>query len=181
MESPYFADAEKLMRRGAIYKFRPIFWLHPPLWVLRNISFAPPGQADIHKAEQLADAFRLGPQENQEEVMARAKLRYLAVLSSTREAQNKSLKTVWVAPFYTLKTENILPEPLAEIRNNRHPFFYYLPSDPRFPDSHEWYINFRQFQFLDKNFLTIGKSNLSLTPLAVKSILTRYINYIRTE
>ena len=182
MESPYQESTGTIIQRGAIYKFRPIFWLNrPPLWILRNISFGAHNQAEVYREEQLRDAFRQSSQDHEEDVIARAKVRYVAVLSSTREAQNKSVKTVMVAPFYTLKGDKISSDDLTHIRSNRHPFFYYLPDDSRFPDLRECYINFRKLQFLDKNFLSAGKLSFSLTSIAVKSILTRYKDYLSTE
>ena len=178
MVSPYLDEKRHMIHRGAIYKFRPIFWLRPPLWLLRNIVFRNPGNADVYRADSLSDAFRIYETGHEEDVIARAKIRYVVVLSSDFESQRRNIKSLLVAPFYTLDAKKFPPDILSIVRSNNHPQFYYLPSDTRFPDVRERYINLRKIQFLDKGFFDGGKSPLALTDTAVKSIIERYKSHI---
>jgi hypothetical protein len=181
MPSPYEIDNNPMMHRGAIYEFRPVFWLRPPLWILRNLKVSTPGRADVYRWDELAGAFRSFEEEHEEDVVARAKIRYVVILSNNRETQNQAFKSVLVAPLYTLKVEKLSEAKLKFIRSNSYPNLYYLPTDSSFPASRERYIDFRRIQLLDKQFLREGKVNFTLTHAVTKSILQSYKKYLSEE
>ena len=166
------------MHRGAIYQYRLIFWLEPPLWLLRNISWTPPKSATIHRWRELSDAFRLREADNQENVIARAKVRYIAILSRDFEAQKPQFKEVIVAPTYTLDPTEHRQSFLDNVRDSQYPGLFYLPPDSSYPEIGESYINLRQIQSLHKGFLTEGKLDIAFTPKAIGAILHRYTRYL---
>ena len=129
----------------------------------------------------LRDAFRTGYNDNQEDVIARAKVRYVIVLSSDLEARNRIMHDVLVAPTYTLDASTHRPEFLEQVRTNKYPWFFHLYPDPDFPAIGECYINFRQIQALHKGFLQEGKLQFTLTPDAIRAVLDRYKQYLSVD
>lgn len=178
LPSLYQQDPQTTMHRGAIYQYRPIFWLEPPLWLLRDIQWTPPRHAAVHRRNELSDAFRLREQDNQEDVIARAKVRYVVILSNDFEAQKPQFKEVIVAPTYTLDPAEHRQSFLDKVRNNQYPDLFYLPSDPIHPEVGECYIDFRQIQSLHKGFLKEGKLDIAFTPQTIKAIIYRYKRYL---
>jgi len=177
-QSLYHHDTQTDMHRGAIYKYRPIFWLKPPLWLLRNIHWTPPRSADVYKRGELSNAFRLREEHNQEDVIARAKIRYVVILSNDSEAQKPGFKAVIVVPTYTVDPTRHRPSFLEGLRNMETPFLFYLPLDPSCPEMGECYINFREVRLLHKEFLQDGKLDITFTPQGIKAILHRYKQYL---
>jgi hypothetical protein len=177
-QSLYHHDTQTDVHRGAIYKYRPIFWLKPPLWLLRNIHWAPPRSADIYERGELPDAFRLGEQDNQEDVIARAKIRYVVILSNDFEAQKPQFKDVIVVPTYTVDPTRHSSPFLDGLRKMEYPSLFYLPPDPSYPEMGECYIDFREARLLRKEFLQDGKLDITFTSQAIKAILHRYKQYL---
>lgn len=175
--SLYERDTQTTLHRGAVYKYRPIFWLEPPLWILRGIQWTPPRHASLHEWRELRDAFRLGS-EHEEDVVARAKVRFVVVLSRDFEARDPRFDKVIVAPTYSLDPARHKPGFLERVRRNEHPELHYLASDPGYPGVGECYIDFRQVQSLHKHFLNEGKLEIAFTPEAIKAILYRYKQYL---
>jgi hypothetical protein len=176
--SLYEQDRQTAMHRGAIYQYRPIFWLEPPLWLLRDIKWTPPRRAAVHGWNELFNAFRLHEQDNQEDVIARAKIRYVVILSSDFEAQRRQFKQVIVAPTYTLDPAEHRQSFLTRVRNNQYPSLFYLPPDPNYPEMGECYIDFREVQLLHKEFLREGKLDITFTTKAIKAAIYRYTQYL---
>jgi len=174
----YQHDPRPILHRGAIFQYRPIFWLNPPLWVLRNHRWTPPRSVDIYAPSELRDAFSRGIEDNQEDVIARAKVRYIVILSNDVEARKPQFKEVIVAPIYTLDPQVHRHDFLEALRQGRYPDLFYLPADPTFPQMVESYIDLRKVQALSKGFLTEGKLDICFSLQAIKAILYRYREYL---
>jgi len=177
-QSLYHHDTQTDMHRGAIYKYRPIFWLKPPLWLLRNFHWTRPRSAAVCERGELSNAFRLREQDNQEDVIACAKIRYVVILSNDFEAQKHQFKEVIVVPTYTLDNTRHRSSFLDRLRNMKTPSLFYLPPDPSCPEMGECYINFREVRLLHKEFLQDGKLDITFTPQGIKAILHRYKQYL---
>jgi hypothetical protein len=177
--SLYTRDSQNVVHRGAIYKFRPIPWLHSPLFILRNIRWTPIRQADMYSQTERADAFRLASEGNEEHVMARAKLRYIIVLSNDNECRQSMHKEVVVCPIYSLDPRSERRDFLATLQTDGYPNLFYLMRDPAFPEVGEAYLNFRATQAVHKEFLSQdSKLGECLTAAGVKAILQRYHLYM---
>ena len=176
--SLYRRDSRRTIHRGAIYRFRPVFWLEPPLYILRHIQWVSPRHADLYRRAELQNDFKVAEFGNEENVVARAKVRSVVVLSNDYEANDPNVKELIIAPAYTLKPE-MTPESLKRLRQNQHPVTFYLPHDPGFPELPEGYVVYRNIQPLKKGFLTAKmKYSFSLTPRAMEALLERYRNYL---
>lgn len=174
----YQRDLYPILHRGAIFQYRPIFWLDPPLWILRHQRWTPPRSAGIYAPSELHDAFRRGIEDNQEDVVARAKVRYIVILSNDVEARKSQFKELIVAPIYTVDPQVHRPDFLEALRQGRYPDLFYLPPDPAFPQMVESYVDFRKVQALSKGFLTEGKLDVCFSSPAIKAILYRYREYL---
>lgn len=174
----YQRDLRSILHRGAIFQYRPIFWLDPPLWILRNHQWTPPRSASIYARSELRDAFRRGIEDNQEDVIARAKVRYIVILSNDLEARKPQFKEVIIAPIYTIDPQAHRPRFLETVRQGKYPDLFYLPADPTFHQMVESYIDFRKVQALSKGFLSEGKLDICFSPQAIKAILYRYREYL---
>jgi hypothetical protein len=176
--SLYRQDPSETPHCGAIYKYRPVFWLNPPLWCLRNIQWTQkPPEASLRKAEELPNAFSLRVQDNEEDVMARAKIRHIVVLSQDAYAQNPGFDDVIIVPSYTLKPTQ-LDTTEERVRNNEFPNVFYLARDPNFPQMGECFLDFSEVRSLHKEFLQEGKLDVAFTPVATKAIIQRYIEFL---
>lgn len=173
--SLYHPDPTKEIHQGAIYRFRPIFWLTPPLWIARNLDFHTPAKADLVKWEDFPRAFH-NSNDNQEFVLATAKIRYLIIISSTREARHPRYKDVRVAPIYT--TEDKSPEFVDGLKTNQYDSLFYLTADQNFQGMVESYIDLRQVTALHKGFLGDGKLEFCITEETAKALLARYQQYV---
>ncbi|NLE46280.1 MAG: hypothetical protein GX620_16295 [Chloroflexi bacterium] len=176
--SLYCADENPAPHRGAVYQYRPVPWLEPPLWLVRDVHWSPPRRATIFQTGEVRDAFRRADQEHQEDVMTRAKQRFVVVLSADPELGKRNLKEVMVAPAYTFH-ETHPPTFVEAVRMSRLPYTFYLPDDPSHPEIAECYLDFRQVQPLHREFLTDGKLNVCLAPTTVKAVLQRFRQYLR--
>jgi hypothetical protein len=75
--------------------------------------------------------FHSHQRKHQEDVLARAKIRYIVVLSRNY-AIRTGLRDVVVIPTYTLKEHK---ESFSErVRQNAQPDLHYLPADRNFPE-----------------------------------------------
>ena len=170
----YQRDTIGAIHRGAICAYCPIFWLEPPLWLLRNIDWNPPRHADLYRWDERSDAFR--GEHVEEEVVASAKVRYLVILSNDHEIQK--FTTLLVAPTYTTDPDRHSTF-LDRLRRNEIPHLFHLGEDPGYPEMRECYIDFRKIQLLHKDFLTEdSKSGISLTDKALSALLERYRRYL---
>lgn len=172
-ECLYQPDTLVVPHRGAIYEYRPIPWLEPPLFLLRNIKWMPPRSANVHKSSELRDAFRRN--DRQEYVMASAKRRHIVILSSDLDARQPQMKQVLVAPTYTFGRNQAFR---TAVQQDRLPFTFYLATDPSCPGVGECYIDFRKAQPLDKGFLSSGKLAICFTQEAIKAILLRFQRFL---
>ncbi len=177
LQQLYEVDSRTTPHRGAIYEYRPIPWLEPPLFLLRNIRWSNPGYADLYPGDAVRDAFRRGDQARQEYVVASAKVRFVVVVSSDVETGHLGSRSVVVVPAYTF-SETVTPSFRAQVQRGASPYAFYLARDPGYPDVGECYLDFRQVQPLHKGFLDDGKLSLCLVSDAVKAILHRYREYL---
>lgn len=114
-DSHYQPDPTTDIHQGAIYEFRPIFWLDPPLWIAQNVEFHDPARTDLIQWKDFARAFH-NSADNQEFVLATAKVRFLVILSSTRESREHRLKEVRVAPIYSIDPNRMRPDFLEGLK-----------------------------------------------------------------
>lgn len=179
--SIYVQDPQQQVHRGAIYSYRPVPWLEPPpLWLVRDVQFgASPSYARVYDCDALHDAFRRRIADNQEDVLARAKRRFVVVLSPDVETERRAVHDLVVAPAYTLHEGNN-PVRIQAIRDRTSPHTFYLPSDPSYPDVGECYLDFRQIQSVHRKWLEQKdcKLTICLAPWAVKAILARLKRYL---
>jgi hypothetical protein len=176
--SLYQKDINTEPHRGAIYEFRPVFWLEPPLWILRDVRLSPPRQANIYPENEVQNAFRLINQNNEEDIMARAKKRPVVILSSDLDISSHN--NLVVAPIYSLSDKSNKGV-VERIRNSEYPEYFYLPKDIKYPNLEEGYINFRKVFTIHKGFLEKGKLYITFTSETIKAILYRYLNYLRQK
>lgn len=175
----YENDSRVGFHRGALYEFRPIFWLEPPLWILRNTNWSKPRRTTIYRfPEEISDAFRLSQTDHQEDVVARAKVRTVAIWSRSKHAQSPGLKDVVVLPFYTVDPVRHSPKFLDDLKSHRNPRLHHLPVDPNFPDIPECYVDFQEVRPLRKEFLRDGRLNISFTNVMLQAIMQRYRAYL---
>ena len=173
----YEQDTSQSIHRGAICAYRPVFWIEPPLWLLRDIDWHQQ-QAWLHKWQSRKDAFR--GTHIQEEVLANAKVRRVVVLSNDKEIRR--LKEYLVAPVYSIDPKRHRSEILEKYRTHRAPHIFYLHRDPNHSEMPESYINLRKIHLLHKGFLSAdSKLDLTLTPQAIRMLLQRYKRYLSQE
>ena len=173
------ASVDHVIRRGQIYRFRPVVWLKPPLWIVRNIQWGSPTWANLCRQVDLSDSFRRADDGNEEDVVARAKVRGVVVLSNDTEAASPKLKEIIVAPTYTITSEKPKQEFIDRLRAGAVPGCFYLPRDAAFPDTVECYLDLRKVQPLHKEFLLSQyRLPVRLTANAVAAILDRYKTYL---
>lgn len=167
-------DKTSEVRRGSIFKYSPIFWLKPPLWIARIARWATPRSADIYKETEVKNAFGIGP-ENEEFVLATAKKRFVVVLSHNREAIRNNYHELLIAPIMSIENKGDV-ERRREIARGL-PEYFYLEADSKFPELMESYINLRDTRLLNKEFLA-DKAEFCLTEVAIRAVLNRYRSYL---
>ena len=173
----YQEDINSDMHQGAIYEYRPFFWLEPPLLIVRDIQWlrGGRGQGDIIAADQLTDAFRRAQsQGNQEDVLAKAKVRHIIILSKNKFAQREQERVVLVAPTYTLDSNRHRLRFIDGLREERYPYLHYLPEHPDFSQTKESYVDLREITSIHKDFLQEGKLDFCLRSTSVARLLERY-------
>ena len=176
---PHPASPARPICRGEIYRFRPVAWLKWPLWIVRNIQWGTPAWADLYPQGDLRDCFRRAEHGNEEDVVARAKVRSVVVLSNDTEAASPRLKEVIVAPTYTITPDKPDRQLVERLRAGKAPGCFYLPPDPDFPEIVECYLDLRKVQPLHKDFLLSQyRLPFRLSRVAMAAILNRYKTYL---
>lgn len=177
MGLPFFQlDKSTSLHRGAIYHLRPIFWLEPPLWILRDHNWTIPRSASLNRITELSDAFQ--GSDSEEDVLAKAKIRPLIILSNDKDINSKYIKEVIVAPIYSIKPEH--PQDfLDKLKQGIFPDLFYIPADQIQDTIKDSYINFRQVRALKKEFLESGKLDITLSMDMLKAILNRYQSFFK--
>ncbi|NHZ71611.1 MAG: hypothetical protein GWP17_00790 [Aquificales bacterium] len=165
----YRVDPTNYIHQGAIYTFRPVSWLNPPLKIIRNKrSGRHVEYADIYPASEVYDAFRIRDTAYQEEIVALAKVRPMVVVSKRPDRGS----SVLVAPFHTV--EKLTPEMGSRIRENGYDSTFYVPADNDFPETKESYIDMKKIHAIHKDFLTDEhKYTHCLTEQALNILLER--------
>lgn len=179
-EDFYQQDTRHEIHQGAIYEYRPFFWLDPPLYLLRNFtkprSRNHPGHATVLLADHQHDAFAVGDQENQEDVRAVAKARFLIVLSNDNYLRRPENKDILVAPIFSYSDD--YHERFARTHqrriNGELEGEIYLP--PKVENGRtvlkEGYIKLKQAKTIKKDFLDSGKLHVCVTKPALGDIVT---------
>lgn len=108
--------------------------------------------------------------------MARAKLRFVVVISHDYYNRHSKFDEVVVLPTYTLKPDK--PYFANAVRSGDVPHYFYIAEDPAFPEMGECFIDFREVRPLRKGFLNEGKLDVAFTPLAIAAIVQGYKNYL---
>lgn len=163
--------------RGDIYRFKPVAWLRPPLWLLRHTDSAL-GRASLVLAQQARDAFCRAERNNQEYVLAEAKLRYVILMSPSREIKSPHIRDLLVLPLCTIDPDALPPHLLARIRANPASMRdrYYLPAEPAYGIA-EAYADFRRMQPMARQFLVPKDKVAHLTNTALAALVERYRSY----
>jgi hypothetical protein len=176
--SLYIADSRDYIHKGAIFRFSPFFWQENPLWIVRVASWLEPRQLSLHRDTELQDTFQ-GDYEK-EDILAKAKKRYLIVISNDNETRNDGFHDVLVAPVYSIY-DNELRNTLIE-RYTNDPSKFYLPHDNNFSELRESYVNLRKIRLQDKGCLSSDKKlPFSLNNIAMAALLKRYTDYISMD
>lgn len=185
----YTQDEKSNIHQGAIYEYRPFFWLDPPLYLLRNvnrpITGSYPGSATVLLESEQSDAFRQGESENQEDVLAIAKRRFVIVLSRDSYLSRQRNKDILVAPIFSFKDRHYEDHPsfVDRIKNGNVPGRVYLPAfiDVGQTQLKEGLIDVRQAKTIKRDFLDDGKLNICVTETALKNIVLSFITLLPTE
>lgn len=175
---PYYqTDSNPDIHRGAIYEFRPVMWLKPPLWIAEVINFGNPGSANLHNWSNSPDRFfHSYADEHKEYVLATAKIRHIIVLSNQKELRMPSFKQILVVPLYTLRSDKSWYEP---IQSNQKVDTFYLPPHDDDKDMRERFANFLEIHRINRDFLdTEKKLPYCLTQKAINALLKKYQNYL---
>ena len=123
----------------------------------------------------LSDSFCLGAQGNEEDVLARAKKRFIIVMSPDYEIAR--LKEILVAPIYTLDGKDKTPEKIEIYK--KVPSLFYLEYDANYPEIKRSFIDFKQIRPLHKDFfLQTSKLRFSFDIMAMDAILNRFMDYM---
>jgi hypothetical protein len=174
----YRRTVDATIHRGAVYQYRPISWLVSPVLITRDIQWnAGIGTADVHPEGTLGDEFRRQTERHEEDIIVRAKVRFLVILSSNFECQDPRFLSVLVAPTFTISTTRHQPNFIEKLRTGRSREHFYLPLDPAFPRTTESYIDFRHTQMYNKRILGSNKASYYLTESATKAVLFRFQQY----
>lgn len=177
--SYYQVDKKEYMHQGSLYEYRPFFWLEPPLFLLRNINWSPPRTANIHQYGEVPDAFRRAQsQGNEEDVIAKAKLRFLIVISKDKYIQHKGHNLVMVAPMYSIDRTRHRKDFVEKLENMKYIFLHHIPADSNFQNVKECYIDFHEVRSIRKEFMSEGKLGVCLTTDGFHTILSRYKTFL---
>jgi hypothetical protein len=163
--------------RGDIYRFKPVAWLRPPLWLLRYTDFAA-GRAGLVLAKQIRDTFRKAEHNHQEYVLAEAKLRYVILMSPSQEIKSSHIRDLLVLPLYTIDPDALPSHRLARLRANPASMRdrYYLPAEPAYGIA-EAYADFRRMQLMARQFLAPEDKIAHLTDTTLAALIERYRSY----
>ncbi len=154
------------VHQGDVYRFRPVPWLSPPVWVLDHIDWT--NRRATIRLSNLSDAFHDRSQDNQEYVIAEAKLRYVIVLYlATPHALSVS-----VVPVYSF-ADHKNPAFLKALRQGRLHDKLYLLADSDL-DIRESYADLSQIQPMNTGFLTDDTKVGRLSPTFWRAMLVQY-------
>lgn len=176
----YRDDDQPTLHRGAICKFVPVCWLPHPLWLVRDPweDHSARYARLLRYGDYAAKAAFSQPHESHEEdVIARAKLRFVVILSDDAEAQRPGFRDLIVVPAYTIHAE-WPAQRVAKIRTNSYFHLFYLLADPAYPEVGECFLDFRAVTSLDKGFLRDAKLPFACTDAVTKALLVRYLRYL---
>ena len=110
------------INQGDIYRFRPIPWLAPPVWLIEHVDWT--NRRASMRPSDLVNDFRDRSRDNQELVIVEAKLRYVIVLYLAAPGA----ATVSITPVYSFadhKNQSFL----QAVRQNQVPDKFYLPEN----------------------------------------------------
>ena len=164
------------IHQGAIYQYRPFYWMQLPIWIARNTRFEPGNRyTQLFCESELSDAFRLGNRE--EEILVKAKKRFVIVISNEKENNESRYKEVLVVPFYSFIGKDDLEN--RRLTFQRNPSLFYIEPDPAFPQLVEGGLSLRNITLYPKDLLSFtDKLSVSLTETGINAILKRYCDYV---
>jgi len=183
MPSLYEQDPTPAPTQGSIFRFCPIFWIDAPLTLVRDIDYNRM-TARIWQSPGLPpDAFQRGALDNQENVLATAKVRYLVVLSPSHEATMAGIRSLVVAPIYKADPASISrADLLNRIKRGEFPDRLFLLADPAFAEVGDAIIDFRNVQPLLKELLPASaKTPFRFNNIWRDAIVARYRDYFVTR
>jgi hypothetical protein len=167
MAEPLYQLASKPgIHRGDIYRFRPIPWLAPPVWLVEHADWT--NRRASMRPGDLASDFRDRSKGHQELVLVEAKLRFVIVLYHAAPGATN----VSVAPVYSFadhKNQSFL----QAIRQSQVPDKYYLPEDESM-GIRESYADLVRIQPMHRAFLTDETRMGRLSSPAWQALLVQY-------
>ena len=163
---PYESVRTRGVQQGFIYRFRPVPWLSPPVWILDHVNWS--GRRATLRSINLDDAFRDASKNNQEYIVTEAKLRFVIVLHLASERA----RSASVIPVYSLR-EHRNPSFVAAIRNARLPDKFFLPADAGF-GIRDSYADLSRIQPMDAEFLTEKAKVGKLSSVVRRALLVQY-------
>ena len=165
-EAFYQLTSKRGIYQGDIYRFRPVSWLAPPVWIIEYINWVQ--RSASLKLSNLTDAFFDRSRGNQEFVIAEAKLRYVIVLYLAMPSD----VTASVIPIYSFadhKNQTFL----QAVEQGRIREAIFLPEDDKL-GIRKSYADLSQVQPMHTGFLSDDAKVGRLSTTAWQALLVQY-------
>jgi len=167
------------IRRGDIFEYIPIVWQDDRVTIVRTKVNH---MAEIHKEDELGDAFQRTEVDNQEEIVVCAKKRPVMVFSSNtfikrnirwKHSHPEDNFHISVLPLYSIDVER--REFRDKVKGRAHDQFIYFPT---FNDvlKQEHYGDFRKIQPVPYGYFEEDKKIIKVSE---SYLLTIYLQYLR--
>lgn len=167
MSEPFYQLTTKRgIFQGDIYRFRPVPWLSPPVWIIEYINWVQ--RSASLRLSNLSDAFFDRSRGNQEFVLAEAKLRYVIVLYLA--APNDV--TASVVPVYSF-ADHKNQAFLQAVEQSRIREAIFLPEDEKL-GLRQSYADLSQVQPMHTRFLSDDAKVGRLSATAWQALLVQY-------
>ncbi len=165
-EALYQLTTKSGIYQGDIYRYRPVPWLSPPVWIIEYINWMQ--RSASLRLSNLSDAFFDRIRGNQEFVLAEAKLRYVIILYLAMPTD----VTASVVPVYSFadhKNQTFL----QAVEQGRIREAIFLPEDDRL-GIRKSYADLSQVQPMNTRFLSDDAKVGRLSATAWQAVLVKY-------
>lgn len=167
MSEPFYQLTTKPgIHQGDIYRFRPVPWLTPPVWIIEYINWVQ--RSASLRLSNLTDAFFDRSRGNQEFVLAEAKLRYVIILYLAMPND----VTASVVPVYSF-ADHKNQAFLQAVEQGRIREAIFLPED-EILGIRESYADLSQVQPMHTRFLSDDARVGRLSATAWQALLVQY-------
>lgn len=165
-EALYQRTSKPGISRGDIFRFRPVPWLAPPVWLVEHVDWTN-RRASLRPSDLDSD-FKDRSKDNQELVLTETKLRFVIVLyHAAPGATNVSVIPVY--SFADHKNQSFL----QAVRDSQILDKYYLPEDNEL-GIRESYADLVRIQPMHRAFLTDETRVGRLSSSAWQALLVQY-------